>query len=526
MLIRLPELKRPLVLRRVVCQVIAHLHSTVPCVNAASASPTAISPTQDEYEDQHIAPDDLVFVAMSGGVDSSVTASLLKHDYGCRNLTAVYMSNWSIPRTPLREILSARTEKLPDAIKESPARLEQFMRVQNAREQELAKYGSASSCGETDWKDVRAVCAELGVPALRMSFEQDYWTDVFEPFLKGYSVGSTPNPDVNCNRYIKFGKLYDAVAELAAKQDKGKKWWLVTGHYARVTRHVPTGQYHLLRPSDKGKDQTYYLSNIMHTRLTNIFFPLHQFQKSEIREIAESRDIVTAYRPDSQGLCFVSPSIGAEAARRARRDGKTLVKSSAYTRFSDFLSEFIEQSPGNIVTLDGTVVGRHRGLWQATVGQRSGVPMNQGNPATQGIWYVVDKNIARNEIVIAQGRENKWLYSDAIVCTDWTWMVDDSDIAEIVQLARAGMVCVRNRSLQPLLPVADIDALPSGDVRVNFATPAHGLANGQTSVLYLGDRVVGSGKVLKRILHATAPVVDDLVHDNASTLPMSQGNVG
>ncbi|KAK7203358.1 tRNA-specific 2-thiouridylase [Myxozyma melibiosi] len=379
---------------------------------------------------------------MSGGVDSSVVAFLMAQGY--KNVTGVYMANWSMPRT-----------------------------------QDLE---SGMLCTETDWADVQSVCESLAIPSIRLSFEKDYWTEVFDPMLRQYEAGTTPNPDVSCNKYIKFGKLYDAVEKMAQERKTGK-WWLVTGHYARVARHIPTGQTHLLRPADSRKDQTYYLSNIDHRRLPNILFPLHQYSKPEIRQIAVDNNLPTAYRPDSQGLCFVS----------------------GYTHFREFLAEFIDPNPGDVVTVDGKVVGKHDGLWGWTVGQRSGVTMPQGDPECAGAWYVVDKRIATNEVVIARGRINEWLLSDAITCTDWTWMAAADEVESLVKLAEDGKLQVRIRSLSDPEAVSKLEILPGGEkVAITFARPLDSVASGQTTVVYSGDRLLGGGPVEDRRISVRA----------------------
>lgn len=446
-----------------------------------------------DYEDPQPGPRDAIFVAMSGGVDSSVVASLMASRY--QNVTGVYMTNWTMPRTPRREI--QKRSQMTAVMSKDPAVIARLQKEELEKEKQDLESGLL--CSETDWSDVQAVCSQLKIPSIRLSFEKDYWTDVFEPMLRGYAAGQTPNPDVNCNKFIKFGRLYDKIEQMAEERG-AKRWWLVSGHYARTGKHIFTGQTHLLRPLDTKKDQTYYLSNIDYQRLPNILFPLHKFTKSEIRQLAVDRGLATAYRPDSQGLCFVAPSIGANAATKAHQEGKPIIKSSGYSHFRDFLAEYIETQPGDVVTVDGEVVGKHEGLWNFTIGQRSGVSMPQGNPDYHGVWYVVDKRASSNEIVIAQGRVNKWSFSTAVTCSDWTWMTDSSEIEKLPDLALEQKIQARIRSLSTPVPVSNLEILPNDKVKIEFVEQQHGVAHGQTTVLYYGDRLIGGGPVEERTL--------------------------
>ncbi|ODQ67842.1 5-methylaminomethyl-2-thiouridylate-methyltransferase, partial [Nadsonia fulvescens var. elongata DSM 6958] len=284
-------------------------------IATAEHSPTIYSEHEPSNEDH-------IYVAMSSGVDSSTTAALMAQKYPGR-VSGIFMNNWN----------------------------------------------STSKCAEADWNDVQRVASFLGIPCRRVNFEKDYWLEVFEPMLEGYRNGYTPNPDVGCNRHIKFGALFEFLKQQTKKNNKN--WWLATGHYAKVLKHNPTGVSHLLRPVDMNKDQSYYLSTVDPIALAKLLFPMAQYTKPEIRTIAAKFQLPTAFKPDSQGLCFVS---------------------NEHNHFKDFLAEYIQSKPGDIILQDGTVVGTHQGLWTATVGQKPpGLSMPQGNPKYKGSWFVCDK---------------------------------------------------------------------------------------------------------------------------------------
>ncbi|KAK9466737.1 tRNA-specific 2-thiouridylase [Lipomyces arxii] len=446
---------------------------------------TAYRRSSTVYTDPVPGPDDAIFVAMSGGVDSSFVAHLLSKQY--KNVTGVYMANWTQPRTPRKDI----PKMISPRISGDSERLRQYMQEEEKRQ--AAEVDGGVLCTETEWNDVQLVCRDLDIPSIRMSFEKEYWTDVFEPMINGFINGNTPNPDVTCNRLIKFGVLYENVEKLAAQKGH-KRWWLAMGHYARIAIHKQTGQYHLLRPRDSSKDQTYYLSTIDSNRMGNILFPLHCYNKKEIRKMAEAVGLRTAYKPDSHGLCFIQPSVSAEAAAKAHHEGKKISSiARGYTHFRDFLREYVTEKEGNIVLLDGTVVGTHPGLWYVTIGQRSGLNMGSVLPSTAP-WYVVDKRVDTNEIVIATGVDNPMSYSSGVIC-QWYWMVEQGERQNMVTLAQSGQLGFRYRSLHEPMPVKSLAVLPDGKVQVEFADPAHGVVCGQYLAVYHGDRVVGSGPI-------------------------------
>ncbi|KAK6453958.1 tRNA-specific 2-thiouridylase [Scheffersomyces xylosifermentans] len=367
---------------------------------------------------------------MSSGVDSSVAAALYSKRY--TNVRGIYMANWS----------------------------------------------QTAKCTERDWNDVQRVCHDLGIPCERVNFEREYWHDVFQPMLTMYEKGFTPNPDTGCNKYVKFGKM---VEYLSNRYPKDRKWWLVTGHYARVMLHQPSGEFHLLRAYSKDKDQSYYLSSIPKSVLSRVLMPIGHYLKPKIRDLAHEFNLHVSSKPDSQGLCFVSQE---------------------QNSFRDFLNDYIEPNPGNIVTEDGKVWGRHQGLWHATIGQKSSVSMPQGDPDYKGVWFVSEKNYERNELVIVKGRDNPKLYKKELRVDEFQWMGCEDGSSEVQRILESGgKVMFQYRSLQTPNQIEKVDESRSiGDndsnsYVISLTEPVRALAPGQNVVLYRDNRVLGSGVI-------------------------------
>ncbi|KAJ8608196.1 hypothetical protein MRB53_039794 [Persea americana] len=291
------------------------------------------------FVDQKPADGETVYVAMSGGVDSSVAAALLKNRYNL-DVHGIFMRNWT------------DEDKSP-----------------------------GGCTAEKDWKDVQRVAQQLHIPAHRVDFSRDYWTRVFEPSLRQYDIGKTPNPDIACNREIKFGALIEHLRE---KHTQGK-WWLATGHYTRAVVDIRTRRTHLRRGVDSNKDQTYFLSTLEQYALEHCYFPLSPYTKSEVRSLAREIGLHIAEKEESQGLCFVSPET---------------------KRFRDFLSSYLTPGPVTYVDEHGDeLMQDNRGLWSSTIGERSGLQLNQGSPETQGKWYVSAKDSGTNTIELLRHRQ-------------------------------------------------------------------------------------------------------------------------
>lgn len=390
-------------------------------------------------------PDDDIIVSMSSGVDSSVAALMYSQKY--RNVRGIFMANWSSSADG---------------------------NVGSGCNRDDGSKGKNSSCTiDKDWHEVQATCNQLGIPCERVSFEKEYWMDVFEPMLKMYERGLTPNPDVGCNKYVKFGAMIAHLEKYYKSKIKNdKKWWLVTGHYCRVLKHIETGENHMFRAAYRPKDQSYYLSQVPESVLDRILLPIGHYTKPEVRKIANDHGLVTSQKPDSQGLCFVSPQ----------------------KKFSDFLDEYLEPNPGNIVDREGHIWGMHKGLWHATIGQRCGISLPQGDPKYKGIWLVCGKNISKNELIIAKKSDKHAFERTEVKVRDWNWINKGLNIEKV---SRMPDLNCQTRSLQTDYKVAflGLDGKDNNALLFKLDKPVFGVAPGQNMVLYQGNRVLGCGTI-------------------------------
>ena len=340
-----------------------------------------------------------VYVGMSGGVDSSVTAALMK-EQGF-NVVGVYMKNWAqdIPgfECPWRE----------------------------------------------DLADAKRVAVQLGIPIKVFDFQEQYKDKVVEYMLEAYKQGLTPNPDVMCNQEIKFKVFLEAAIEDGADM-------IATGHYARTEN----GQ--LLAAKDGNKDQTYFLYRVTEDALKKTLFPLGDFTKDEVRKMAEERGLVTAAKKESMGICFV---------------GKVGIK--------EFLSQYVETSPGNILNANGEVVGQHDGAIFYTIGQRHGLQVGGGLP-----YYVVGKDMDANTITVTTDLDDDRLWRHEAQLVSWHSINEDPNQGDIFM--------VRNRHRAELIEGTVTD-FGDGKLAVSFTDPTRAITPGQSLVFYKGDRAVGGG---------------------------------
>jgi tRNA-specific 2-thiouridylase len=354
-----------------------------------------------------------VIVGMSGGVDSAVAALLLR-DAGFA-VQGLFMSNW---------------EDDDDAYCTTAA----------------------------DFQDARKTCEVLGIPLHRASFAAQYRERVFRHFLNEYAAGRTPNPDVLCNKEIKFGVCLDYMQRLGAD-------WIATGHYARV-HHSDAGPQ-LLKAVDTAKDQSYFLNSVPLSALAKTLFPLGDLHKSQVRRIAHTAGLPVFDKPDSTGICFIGER-----------------------PFQEFLTRHLHTEAGPIETVDGQVLGEHRGLALYTLGQRSGLGLGGRAGAAAAPWYVADKILARNAIIVVQDPDHPRLLSDAFDIEQMHWITPHA--ARLEPLECAVKTRYRQEDLECSVSVTDAGC------RVTLSRPARAVTPGQYAVFYRGDHCLGGGIIARR----------------------------
>jgi len=308
---------------------------------------------------------------------------------------------------------------------------------------------------EQDLSDARAVTETLDIPLHTVSFSTEYWDRVFAHFLAEYREGRTPNPDILCNQEIKFKAFLDYALGLGAES-------IATGHYARIKHASDSRQ--LLKGLDSNKDQSYFLYRLNQHSLRHTLFPLGEMEKTEVRKTASRLGLVNANKKDSTGICFIGER-----------------------KFRDFLARYLPAQPGDIVSIDGKLLGHHTGLMFHTIGQRQGLGIggianNSGAP-----WYVVDKNIAANQLVVAQGREHPALFRDVLTVGDLHWLADTPPACPLSCHAR-----IRYRQQDQ---ACTLSRLNDQTLRVDFEQPQRAVTPGQSAVFYNGQVCIGGGTI-------------------------------
>ncbi|WP_428945880.1 tRNA 2-thiouridine(34) synthase MnmA [Pantoea sp. FN060301] len=357
-----------------------------------------------------------VIVGMSGGVDSSVSAWLLQQQG--YQVEGLFMKNWE--------------------------------------EDDGEEYCTAAE----DLADAQAVCDKLGIHLHKVNFAAEYWDNVFEHFLEEYKAGRTPNPDILCNKEIKFKAFLEFAAE-----DLGADF-IATGHYVR--RQDAEGKSRLLRGLDGNKDQSYFLYTLGHEQIAQSLFPVGELAKPEVRRLAEELELVTAKKKDSTGICFIGER-----------------------KFRDFLGRYLPAQPGAIVNTEGETVGEHQGLMYHTLGQRKGLGIGGLKQAGDEPWYVVDKDVANNLLVVAQGHEHPRLMSVGLTAQQLHW-VDRQTLTGPLRCA------VKTRYRQADIPCT---VTPLGDdrIEVRFDEPVAAVTPGQSAVFYLDEICLGGGIIEARM---------------------------
>jgi tRNA-uridine 2-sulfurtransferase len=367
-----------------------------------------------------------IIVGMSGGVDSAVAAMLLR-DAGYA-VQGLFMSNW---------------EDDDDAYCTTAA----------------------------DFQDARRVCETLGIALHRASFAAQYRERVFELFLREYSAGRTPNPDVLCNREIKFGVCLDYMHRLGAS-------WIATGHYARLRQSSAGPQ--LLKAADTAKDQSYFLHGVDAAALARTVFPIGELRKTEVRRLAHAAGLPVYDKPDSTGICFIGER-----------------------PFQEFLSRHLRTEPGAIENDRGAILGEHRGLALYTLGQRSGLGLGGRAGAAAAPWYVADKDTQRNVLIVVQDQDHPLLLSDAFDVEQMRWLNFEAGGQPLECMVKTRYRQNDLRCTVGLLASQQGSAAPIW--RVNLAEPARAVTPGQYAVFYQGTRCLGGGVIARRFNSRAAP---------------------
>lgn len=356
-----------------------------------------------------------VIVAMSGGVDSSVSAWILKKKR--YQVEGLFMKNW----------------------------------------EEDDKKGYCNSTA--DLLDAENVCKKLNIHLHKINFSVEYWEYVFKNFLIEHKKGNTPNPDVLCNKEIKFNMFLNySIQELKAD-------YIATGHYARIKKI--NGKFFLLKGIDINKDQSYFLYTLNSMQLKRILFPIGYLQKSKVRDLAKKIDLKISTKKDSTGICFIGPK-----------------------NLKNFLGRYLSEKKGDIVTTSGKVIGKHDGIFYYTLGQRQGLGIGGIKGEYNIPWYVVEKNIKKNILIVAQGSYNKHLMSIGLIAKDINWINNEVYFPFFcrakIRYRQKDMIC-------------KIEYINDKYIKILFDLPVIAVTPGQSIVFYLSEKCIGGGVIKSRL---------------------------
>ncbi len=352
-----------------------------------------------------------VIVGMSGGVDSSVAALLLQRD-GV-SIEGLFMQNWE------------------EDERSGPCR------------------------AEADRKDALAVCGKLGIRFHHRNFAAEYWDDVFTHFVAEYRAGRTPNPDILCNREIKFRTFLDHARSLGAEH-------IATGHYARVRKRE--GRFELLRGMDASKDQSYFLYTLGQQQLAHTLFPVGELPKVEVRRLASEAALPTHAKKDSTGICFIG-----------ERD------------FREFLGRYLPAQRGDLVDPNGTRLGTHAGAFFYTLGQREGLQLGGVRGRAQSPWFVVGKDVAHNRVIVDQGHDSPWLQSQHLLTEAVDWVAGAAPASEFR--------CTAKTRYRQTDQACTVRVLADGRLHLRFDTAQRAVTAGQSLVLYDNEVCLGGAVI-------------------------------
>lgn len=366
-----------------------------------------------------------VILGLSGGVDSSVALKVLR-DQGY-DVEAMFMRNWDSATN--NDVLGN-----PDL--------------------------DSDVCPqEKDFQDAEKVAKELGIKLHRVDFIEEYWNTVFTYFLNEYKKGRTPNPDIMCNKYIKFNAFLKKAEDIGAK-------YIAMGHYARV-KHEEEKSY-LLRGIDDNKDQTYFLCMLTQNQLRKALFPIGHLTKPEVRQIAVENNLATATKKDSTGICFIGER-----------------------NFKQFLKNYLPAQPGKMVTPEGKVIGNHDGLMYYTIGQRKGLGIGGSNEYKSEAWFVCGKDLEKNELIVGQGHDSIYLESNWCIASDVNWITEKP--------IEGKEYTAKFRYRQKDIPVT-IKFLDNNEIRVDYPGLCRAVTPGQAVVIYDGEVCMG-GAIIDKVYY-------------------------
>lgn len=353
-----------------------------------------------------------IIVALSGGVDSAVSALLLKQQGYI--VEAMFMKNWE--------------------------------------EDDDEQYCAAKQ----DIQDAQQVCDILNIPLHTVNFSAEYWDNVFEHFLEEYRAGRTPNPDILCNKEIKFKMFLDYAYSLGASH-------IATGHYAQLIHE--NGKSILLKGKDDNKDQSYFLYALSQKQLENVFFPVGAINKADVRKLAEQYKLPVFNKKDSTGICFIGER-----------------------KFNDFLKQYLAPQPGKIETDTGEAIGTHQGLMYHTIGQRKGIGIGGIKNKTEQPWFVLEKDFKRNVLIVGQGIDHPMLYKKQLTATKLNWISGTKPDPTYIYQAK-----IRYRQTQEPCRISFIS---EDSMIVTFEHPQRAITPGQSVVVYENEQCLGGGIIL------------------------------
>lgn len=354
-----------------------------------------------------------VIVGMSGGVDSSVAAlRLIEHGH---KVTGLFMKNWD--------------------------------------EDDGTEYCTAIE----DLADAQQVCDKLSIPLKTVNFAAEYWDNVFEFFLKEYRAGRTPNPDILCNKEIKFKAFLDYASDLGAD-------CIATGHYARIGKEGE--RYTLLKGLDNNKDQSYFLYTLGQKALSKSLFPVGELEKPEVRRIANEAGFDNSRKKDSTGICFIGER-----------------------KFRDFLKRYIPAQPGDMCSPEGDLLGQHEGLMYYTLGQRRGLDIGGRKEATEEPWYVLDKDLVNNRLIVGQGHDHPLLQKNGLEAGTLDWVAGEPP--------KNGLSCMAKTRYRQTDQQCRIEFTGAERCKVFFDHPQRAVTPGQSVVFYQGESCLGGGIIEK-----------------------------